>query len=136
MHIYLSSVVRTELASLWKETHKKGMAYIMGILHSHEDESKLAFLKKCNLRHFQISHNSPYLPRKQISHNLCFSFVSGITGVPRETEKSAYAKFGGQIRCIMGNVGVAYSTKRDFSLYIRHLHISHNTPCLPPKIFP
>ena len=32
----------------------------------------------------------------------------------------------------MGNVEVAYSTKRDFLLYIRHLHISHNTPCLPP----
>ena len=35
----------------------------------------------------------------------------------------------------MGNVEVAYSTKRDFLLYIRHLHISRNTPCLPPKIF-
>ena len=71
MHIYLSSVVRTELASLWKETHKKGMAYIMRIVHSHEDESKVAFLKKCNLRHFQISHNSPYLARKKF----CITWV-------------------------------------------------------------
>ena len=72
MHIYLSSVVRTELASLWKETHKKGMAYIMGIVHSHEDESKLAFLKQCNLRHFQISHSSPYLPRKKFRITFVF----------------------------------------------------------------
>ena len=67
MLFYLSSIVRTELTSLWKETHKKGMAYIMEIVHSHEDESKLAFFKKCNLRHSQISHNSPYLLRKNFA---------------------------------------------------------------------
>ena len=32
----------------------------------------------------------------------------------------------------MGNVEVAYSTKRDLLLFIRHLHISHKTPYLPP----
>ena len=48
------------------------MAYIMGIVHSHEDESKLAFLKKCNLRHFQISHNSPYLPWKKFRMTFVF----------------------------------------------------------------
>ena len=47
------------------------MAYIMEIVHSHEYERKLAFLEKCNLRHFQISHNSPYLPRKKF----CITFV-------------------------------------------------------------
>ena len=30
----------------------------------------------------------------------------------------------------MGNVAVTYSRKRDFLLYIRHLHISHNTRAL------
>ena len=66
----------------------------MGIVHSYEDESKLAFLKKCNTRHFQISYNSRYLPEK-ILHNLCFSFLLVITAVPREIENSAHAKFGG-----------------------------------------
>ena len=107
----------------------------MGIVHSHEEESKLAFFKNVvyATSKFPIIH---LLCPEKILHNLCFSFVLGITAVPRETENSAYAKFGGQIRCIMGNVEVAYSTKRDFLLYIRHLHISHNTPCLPPQIFP
>ena len=41
-------------------------------------------------------------------HNLCFSFLLGITAVSREIENNAYAKFWGQIRCIMGNVEVAY----------------------------
>ena len=57
--------------------------------------------------HFHIFHNAPYLPHK-ILHNLCFSFLLGITAVPREIENNAYAKFGGQIRCIMGNVEMAY----------------------------
>ena len=43
MPLYLSSIVRTELTSLWEESHKEGKAYIMGIVHSHEDERKLAF---------------------------------------------------------------------------------------------
>ena len=46
MPIYLSSIVKTELTSVWEETQKEEKAYIMGIVHSHEDESKLAFLKK------------------------------------------------------------------------------------------
>ena len=94
MPLYLSSIVRAELTSLWEESHNEGKAYIMEIMHSHEDESKLAFKKKCNIRPFQISHNSPYLPGKNL-HNLCFSFVLGITAVPRETENNAYAKFWG-----------------------------------------
>ena len=35
------------------------------------------------IRHIHISHNEPYLPPK-ILHNLCFSFLLGITAVPRE----------------------------------------------------
>ena len=59
-----------------------------------------------NLRHLP--------PPPQILHNLCFSFLLGITAVPRETENNAYATFffgggGGQIRCIMGNVQVSSS---------------------------
>ena len=33
------------------------------------------------IRHFHISHNAPYL-----------SFLLGITALPREIEKNAYAK--------------------------------------------
>ena len=66
----------------------------MGIVQSHEDEGKLAFFKKCNICHFHVSHNPPYLPPK-ILHNLCFLFLMGITAVPREIENSAYANFLG-----------------------------------------
>ena len=52
------------------------------------------------LLHF---HNAP-----KILHNLCFSFLLSITAVPREIENNAYAKLWGQIRCIMGDVEVAY----------------------------
>ena len=44
--------------------------------------------------HLYTSHNTPYLPSK-ILHNLCFSFLLGITAVPREIENNAYAKFWG-----------------------------------------
>ena len=68
------------------------------------------------IRHFHISHNAPYPrplpPPKKNLHNLCFSFLLGITTVPRETENNTYANFfwegvrGEQIKCIMGNVEV------------------------------
>ena len=35
-------------------------------------------------------------PHPQILNNLCFSFLLGITAVPRETESNAYAKFLGE----------------------------------------
>ena len=54
-----------------------------------------------SIRHLHISHSAPYLPPK-IWHNLYFSFLFGITAVPRETEDNAYAKFWGQIRGIYG----------------------------------
>ena len=52
------------------------------------------------IRHFHISHNATYLsppplPQKNILHNLCFSFLLGITAVQREIENNAYAKFWG-----------------------------------------
>ena len=60
--------------------------------------------------HFPL-FSLPPPQKKTILHNHCFSFLFGITVVPRETENNAYAKFGGggggQIRCIMGNVQVA-----------------------------
>ena len=42
-----------------------------------------------------------------------FSFLLGITAVPREIENNADANFGGQIRCVMGNVEVADWPFRD-----------------------
>ena len=42
------------------------------------------------IRHLHISHNGPYLPPK-ILHDLCFSFLLGITAVPRETENDTYS---------------------------------------------
>ena len=35
-------------------------------------------------------------PHPQILNNLCFSFLLGITAVPRETESNAYAKLLGE----------------------------------------
>ena len=43
-------------------------------------------------------------PLPQILHNLCLSFLLGITAVPREIENNAYAKFWEA----MGDVQVAY----------------------------
>ena len=63
--------------------------------------------RETNIRHLYISRSAAYLS-PQILHNLCFSFLLGITAVPREIENNAYANFWGQIRCIMGDVQVAY----------------------------
>ena len=40
---------------------------------------------------------------------ITFVFHSSFTAVPKEIENNAYAKFGGQIRCIMRDVQVAYT---------------------------
>ena len=70
------------------------------------------------IRHFHISHNAPYPPppppqKKKNWINFCFSFLLGITTVPKETENNTYANCffgrgagGEQIRCILGNVEV------------------------------
>ena len=44
--------------------------------------------------HLHFSRNGPYL-HPNILHYLCFSFLLGITAVPREIENNAYAKFCG-----------------------------------------
>ena len=72
-------------------------------------KTRFAEARTCKVkRHFHISYKAPYLPPK-ILHSLCFSFLLGITAVPREIENNAYAKFWGQRRCIMGNLEVAYA---------------------------
>ena len=65
----------------------------------------------------------PPPPTPQILHNLCFSTLLGITAIPREIENNAYAKFWGQIRCIMGDVQVVNeSLKSKFSF----IHFVYN----------
>ena len=46
------------------------------------------FIKEARL----ISNNFFLRGRGQILHNLCFSFLLGITAVPREIENNTYAK--------------------------------------------
>ena len=70
-----------------------------------EAEARVASISIC---HFHISHNAPLPPK--ILHNLCFSFLLDIIAIPREIENKAYANFGRQIRCIMGNVEVVYKS--------------------------
>ena len=40
----------------------------------------------------------PSPAKKRNLHNLCFSFLLGITAVPKEIENNAYAKFWGTIK--------------------------------------
>ena len=58
-----------------------------------------------NIRHLHICHSALYLPSK-ILHKLCFSFLLGITAVPREIENNAYAKFWGANK--VGDMQVTY----------------------------
>ena len=68
-------------------------------------KSKLiATLFALKIRYFYISHNARYLSHK-ILHNLCFSFLLGITAVPRETENNNYAKFEGANKVHYGRCG-------------------------------
>ena len=57
-------------------------------------------LSKFSIRHLHISHIictlfAPLPPPHQIFHNFYFSFLRGITAVPREIKNNAYAKFCG-----------------------------------------
>ena len=74
----------------------------MGIVHSHEDEDKLAFLKKWNTRHFHISHNTPYLPPK-ILHNLFFFISPGYYSCPKRNWKQCLCKILGANKLHYGN---------------------------------
>ena len=68
-------------------------------------KTRFAEARTCEVkRHFHISYNAPYLPPK-ILHNLCFSFLLGITAVPREIENNAYAKFWGAKKVHYGKCG-------------------------------
>ena len=65
---------------------------------------------------FKLSNlNSNVAPTLGYLNPALNNSAQGITAVPREIENKAYAKFGGgggggggQIRCIMGDVQVAY----------------------------
>ena len=91
------------------------------------------FQKKCNIRHFQISHNSPYLPRKKFC--ITFVFLSCWVLQPSQEKLKTMLKqnFGGQIRCIMGNLEVAYSTKRESAICTSPITRLVCAP--PPKFF-
>ena len=121
--LYLSSIVRTEFSSFWEESLKIGKAYIIGNVHSHEDECKLAFFKKNVIYALPHSHNAPYLPPK-ILHNLCFHFSWVLQSSQEKLKTVVMQNFGGQIRCM--HYGKCGSPP---------LHISH-TPCLASKDFP
>ena len=109
------TLIRKFDISLWFPCGAYGLAY------------GLVITKISRIRHLHISHKAPFLPppsptpppkKKKNLNNLCFSFLMGITTVPREIENNAYAKFGGvrgQIRCIMGNVLVANGQITKFS---------------------
>ena len=49
----------------------------------------------------------PRPPFPQILHNLCSSFLLGITVVPREIEDNAYALGGGATKVYLGDVKMA-----------------------------
>ena len=57
---------------------------------------------------FHISHNAPYPPPPpQILNNLCFSPLLVLQPTQENLKTMLMQNFGGQIRCIMGNVQVA-----------------------------
>ena len=57
-------------------------------------------------RYLYISHNTPCLLPK-ILHNFCLKLLLGISVVPRKIEDNAFEKFGGQTRCIKGDLQMA-----------------------------
>ena len=60
-------------------------------------ERKLCGGNLVPIRHLPISDNAPYLhpPPPNVLHNLCFSFLFGITALPREIENNACTNFWG-----------------------------------------
>ena len=66
------------------------------------------------LRQFRIPHDAPYCPPK-----FCITFVfhfSWVLQPPQEKLKTTLMRnFGGQIRCITGNMGVAYRLEHGLS---------------------
>ena len=67
------------------------------ILLRHKLKQQLLTVTVLNLsyiRHLHIYYNAPYLLAKSL-RNLFFSFLLGITAIPRKIENNAYAKFLG-----------------------------------------
>ena len=63
------------------------------------------------IHHLHISHNAPYLRPKTFAKAL-FSIFLEKTVIPRRNEKTKVMKnLGEQIRCIMGDVQVAYTPR-------------------------
>ena len=64
------------------------------------------YTKQSNICHLLISHNTPCLPPpppfKKKFRKRWFSFLLGITAVPREIENNAYAKFWGASKVHFG----------------------------------
>ena len=54
------------------------------------------------IRHLHFSQNAPYVHPK-ILHNPRFSFLLGITAVPREIQNNAYAKSCGENKVHYGS---------------------------------
>ena len=82
------------------------------------------------IRHLHISHNAPHLPPLNL-HNLCFSFLLGITAVLREIENNAYAKFWGANRVhyegYASGVYVPTSSALDECLLVHNFQNSYST---------
>ena len=90
-----------------------------------------------DIRHLQISHNTPCLP-PQFLHNLCFSFLLGITAVPREIQNNVMQIFfwvgggggGGQARCIVGDLRVPNGNWRSGPILAVLIHSLLRAPAL------
>ena len=73
----------------------------------------------------------------KILHNLSFfSFLLGITVIPREIKDNAYAKFWGATRCIMGDVKMANGLLHDLTVnYLLLLSLIYSSiPFWPHKL--
>ena len=89
-----------------------------------------------DIRHLQISHNTRCLP-PQFLHNLCFSFLLGITAVPREINNNVYVKCffvvvggGGGGRCIVGDLQVSNDNLRSSPILAVLIHSLSSAPAL------
>ena len=68
------------------------------------------------IRYFHISHNAPYLPPPPPKKKCCTTFVFHFPWVLQPSQEKLKTMllqhFGGQIRCIMGDVQVAYHYRK------------------------
>ena len=83
------------------------------------------------IRHLHNSRKASYLPpppspppppkKKKENKKLHNHFSWVLQPVPREIENNAYSNFGGQIRCIMGDVHLVRGSNPYFSLKNKYL---------------